>query len=108
MEFFNGKVEAGKPAIILKSVQAPQLVGAVVDVIAYMGTGDSTEFEQGRHLHNPEGNRMWYVKLENQKYQTVNGLLTDTGCIREQWLMPIPPLKDEQLQKETEKELENA
>lgn len=106
MEKFSGRIEVGQPAIIIASVQAPQLVGCTVEVLAYLGTGDSVEFERGRTMHNPQGNRMWYVRLEGATYVTVNGLRTKTGAIREQHLMPIPPLDDEQLSKETENNME--
>lgn len=75
---------------ILKSSDAPQLVGATVELIDYLGT------EPGRYgpfqIENPKGKRLWWVRIcSGQEVKFPSGKTTgcDEGACAETRLMPL-------------------
>ncbi len=75
---------------ILKSSDAPQLVGATVELIDYLGT------EPGRYgpfqIENPKGKRLWWVRIcSGQEVRFPSGETTgcDEGACAEARLIPL-------------------
>lgn len=75
---------------ILKSSDAPHLIGATVELIQYLGT-EPTDY--GRFLiANPEGKRLWWVRIcSGQEVKFPNGKTTgcDEGACNELRLIPL-------------------
>lgn len=111
---FNDKIEVGRPAMIINT-RLPEnywLIGSVVTVEGFIEVGDDIS-----HLFElPDGFTLGATKLKSvlvsgckRTGQTVNGdfqMKKGYALFNSKNLMPIPKLKESEIQKE--KELEAA
>lgn len=113
MESFNNRLEVGMLAMVIGCTN-PDYIGSIVTVEEFVKAGLSMNqhfegtYRQGVRVVAPVD----CVRVSGfsggattaEGYNSKPGV----GFFYHQHLMPLPPLGDEQLQKETEKELENA
>jgi hypothetical protein len=85
----SNQFKAGDLAI-LKSSDAPQLIGATVELVEYLGT------ESGSYKHfnvfNSAGVRLWWVRIcsgEIVKFPSGKSTFCDEGPCKESRLMPL-------------------
>lgn len=107
MEGFNSKIEPGMQAMIIgtRLPENSHLIGriVVVEALTQVGVGIPNQFIDKEFfdevVSKVEGAVAYMSGLK------VRGMETDYMHIAQKYLMPLPPLEEEELQKEKELEL---